>query len=145
MPVPQMEPSPSRIYFSEWLPVNTGDLNNCNPPGMGVPQLIDQGFPSCVQLFMTLWTVGPPVSAIHGILQARTLEWVAMPSSRESSQPGIEPTSLMSPALAGGFVTTSATWEAPVDSIQSISSWCVYVCCRFSCARLFVTPWIVAH
>ena len=28
-----------------------------------------------------------PGSSVHGILQARTLEWVAMPSSRESSQP----------------------------------------------------------
>ena len=28
--------------------------------------------------------------------------------------PGIEPQSLMSPALAGGFVTTNATWEAHV-------------------------------
>ena len=26
----------------------------------------------------------PPGSSVHGILQARTLEWVAMPSSRES-------------------------------------------------------------
>ena len=29
----------------------------------------------------------PPGSSVHGILQARILEWVAMPSSRESSQP----------------------------------------------------------
>ena len=29
----------------------------------------------------------PPGSSIHGILQARTLEWVAVPSSRGSSQP----------------------------------------------------------
>ena len=28
----------------------------------------------------------PPGSSVHGILQARTLEWVAMPSSRGSSQ-----------------------------------------------------------
>ena len=28
--------------------------------------------------------------------------------------PGIEPESLMSPALAGRFFTTSATWEAPL-------------------------------
>ena len=28
-----------------------------------------------------------PGSSVHGILQARTLEWVAMPSSRGSSQP----------------------------------------------------------
>ena len=29
----------------------------------------------------------PPGSSVHGILQARTLEWVAMPFSRGSSQP----------------------------------------------------------
>ena len=29
----------------------------------------------------------PPGSSVHGILQARILEWVAMPSSRRSSQP----------------------------------------------------------
>ena len=29
----------------------------------------------------------PPGSSVHGILQARTLEWVAMPSSRRSSRP----------------------------------------------------------
>ena len=45
------------------------------------------------------------------ILQVRILEWVAMPSSRGSSDPGIEPESLMSPALTGGFFTTSATKE----------------------------------
>jgi len=28
----------------------------------------------------------PPGSSVHGILQARMLEWVAMPSSRVSSQ-----------------------------------------------------------
>ena len=42
---------------------------------------------SCVQLFMTLWTCSPPGSSVHGILQARTLKWVAMPSSRRSSWP----------------------------------------------------------
>ena len=29
----------------------------------------------------------PPGSSVHGILQARLLEWVAMPSSRGSSRP----------------------------------------------------------
>ena len=29
----------------------------------------------------------PPGSSVHGILQARVLEWVATPSSRASSQP----------------------------------------------------------
>ena len=35
----------------------------------------------------------PPGSPIHGILQARILEWVAMPSSRGSSQPRVKPAS----------------------------------------------------
>ena len=35
-----------------------------------------------------------------------------MPASRDLPHPGIEPASLMSPALAGGFFTSSATWEA---------------------------------
>ena len=55
----------------------------------------------------------PPGSSVHGILQARILEWVAISSSRGSSNPGIEPTSLISPALASRFFTTSDTWEDP--------------------------------
>ena len=35
-----------------------------------------------------------------------------MPSSRGLPDPGIEPESLMSPALTDGFFTTSAIWEA---------------------------------
>ena len=35
-----------------------------------------------------------------------------MPSSGDLPDPGMEPTSLVSPALAGGFLTTSATGEA---------------------------------
>jgi len=34
------------------------------------------------------------------------------PPPGDLPNPGINPTSLMSPALVGGFFTTSATWEA---------------------------------
>ena len=44
-----------------------------------------------------------PGSSVHGILQARILEWVAMPSSRESSQPRGQ---TCISALAGRFFTT---------------------------------------
>ena len=60
----------------------------------------------------------PPGSSVHGILQARILERVAVPSSRGSSQPK----SLASPALAGGFSTTSITWEAPSSSCTGLES-----------------------
>ena len=35
-----------------------------------------------------------------------------MPSSKDLPDPGVEPESLMSPALAGRFLNTSAAWEA---------------------------------
>ena len=43
------------------------------------------------QSFLTPMDCSPPGSSVHGILQARTLEWVAMPSSRGSSQPRDHP------------------------------------------------------
>ena len=53
-----------------------------------------------------------PGSSVYGILQARIVEWVAMPSSRGSSPPrGRTCVSCIS-CTAGGFFTTSATWEA---------------------------------
>ena len=43
--------------------------------------------PSRVQLSATPMDHSPPGSSVHGILQARILEWVAMPSSRGFSRP----------------------------------------------------------
>ena len=42
---------------------------------------------SCVRLFVIPWTVALQAPLAMGILQARILEWVAVPSSRGSSQP----------------------------------------------------------
>ena len=53
-----------------------------------------------------------PGSSVHGILQARILEQLAMLFSRNLPHPGMEPAYLMSPALAGGLFTNSAIWEA---------------------------------
>ena len=53
----------------------------------------------------------PPGSSVHGILQARTLEWVPCPPLRDILYPGINTVSLRSPALAGSFFTITATWE----------------------------------
>ena len=58
---------------------------------------------SCVWLFCDPVDHSPPSSSIHGIFQARILEWVPISYSRDLPDPGIEPTS---PALAGGFFST---------------------------------------
>ena len=44
----------------------------------------------------------PPGSAVHGIFQARILEWLPFPPPGDLPDPKIEP---MSPALAGSFFT----------------------------------------
>ena len=63
-----------------------------------------------------------PGSSVHGIFQAKTLEWIAMPSSRNLPNSGIKPASLISPALAGGSFTASVTWEASCSTQASHSS-----------------------
>ena len=50
----------------------------------------------------------PPGSSVHGILQARILEWVAISSSRESSQPRDW---IWVSCIADGFFTFWATRE----------------------------------
>ena len=67
---------------------------------------------SLVRLFATTWIVACQAPPSMEILQARILECVAVPLLGDPPHPGIEPQSLMSPALAGRFFTTSATWEA---------------------------------
>ena len=72
---------------------------------------------SCPTLFDPM-DYSPPGSSAHGILQARILEQVAMPSSRGSSQlrdrTGV---SFTSPAFAGGFFAAIASWQG-VDNPQ---------------------------
>ena len=65
----------------------------------------------CPPLFYSM-DCSLPGSSVHGILQARILEWVAISFPIASSQPRIEPESLASLPFAGRFFTTRATWEA---------------------------------
>ena len=66
---------------------------------------------SCFSLYDPM-DCGPPGSSVHGILQARILQWVAMPSSRDIPDPGIKTTSLMPSTVAGRLFTTSTSWGA---------------------------------
>ena len=62
---------------------------------------------SRVRLFVIPMDCSLLGSSVHGISQARTLEWVAIPTPGGLPNPGMEPTSLASPALAGGFFPSS--------------------------------------
>ena len=67
-----------------------------------------------VQLCEILWTVARQAPQSRGF--SRQEYWSGLPCPPPGDLPdlGIEPASLTSPALAGGFFTISATWEAPV-------------------------------
>ena len=67
---------------------------------------------SHVQLLATLWTIALQAPLLMGFSRQEYWNGLPCPPSRDLPDPGIEPMSLMSPAWAGGFFTTSATWEA---------------------------------
>ena len=61
-----------------------------------------QSLQSCLTLFNSM-DCSPPGSSVHGILQARVLEWVAISFSRDLPNPGFKPGSL---ALQVDFLLT---------------------------------------
>ena len=54
-----------------------------------------------------------PGFSVCEIFQARILKWLPLPTLGNLSNPGIKSKPFASPALAGRFFTTCATWEAP--------------------------------
>jgi len=84
----------------------------------------------------------PPGSSVHGILQARLLEWLPFPSPGDLPDPGIEP---VFPALAGGFFTTEPPGKPKVliNSVQfsSVAQSCPTLCDPMDCS----TPGFPVH
>ena len=74
----------------------------------------------CVKSFQSYPTLFDPMTAAHQALLSMGFSkedcWSGLPClpPGDLPDPGIEPTSLISPALVGGFFTTSATWEAQI-------------------------------
>ena len=94
---------------------------------------------SCVQLFATLWAVACQAPLSMGF--PRQENWSGLPylPPGDLPNPGIEPVSLASPALAGSSFTTRVTWEALSRSLLLL------LLSRFSRVRLCATPQTAAH
>ena len=60
-----------------------------------------------------------PGSSVHGILQARILEWIAIPFSRDLPNPGVEP---QSPALQADSLATEPP-EKPIWQSPPANTW----------------------
>ena len=66
---------------------------------------------SRVRLFATQWTVAHQAPLSMGLSWQEYWSGLPFPAPGDLPDPGIEPTSLMSPALAGGLFTSNASWE----------------------------------
>ena len=78
---------------------------------------------SRVRLFATLWTVACQASLSMGFSMQEYWNRLLFSSPGDLSDSGIKPTSIMSPALADGFFSTSTTWEACVSIFGY--EWCL--------------------
>ena len=63
---------------------------------------------------MNPWTVAHQAPLSMGFPRQEYWSGLPFPSPGDLLNPGIEPTSVASPTLAGGIFTTSATWEQVV-------------------------------
>ena len=68
----------------------------------------------CVQLFAVLWTLAHQAPLCMGFFKQEYWSGLPRPPPRDLPDPGIKLTFFTSPALAGMFFTTGATWEAPL-------------------------------
>ena len=94
------------------------------PPGSAFTCSVCSATQLCLSLFDPM-DCSLPGSSVHGILQARTQEWVAMPSFRGSSQPG-DQTCLS--CIVGGFFTTEPQGKSKCPLIDEwIKTMCLYM------------------
>ena len=100
---------------------------------------------SRVRLFETQWIKACQAPPSKGFSRQECWSGLPCPSPRDYLDPGIKSASLLSPALADGLFTTSATWEAPLLTVsQSDSSGaqsCPTLCDPMDCS----TPHLPVH
>ena len=83
-----------------------------------------------------------PGSSVHGIFRQKYWSRLPFPTPGDLPSPGIEPTTLEPPELAGRFFTTSATWEASQYSKYYMycsaksSQSCLTLCDPMDCSLL---------
>ena len=113
---------------SDFLRDHSLQMTNIFPSGLliSIPVVVSHRFElmgdcacmlscfSCVRLFVTPWTIARQAPLSMGLSRQEYCSGLPCPPPGDLPDPGMEPVPLMSPALAGRFFTTSATWEAPM-------------------------------
>ena len=78
---------------------------------------------NCCRCFCCVWRLATPWTVVcldplpMEFSSQRYWSGVLFPTPGDLPYPGIEPRSLVSPALASGFFTTNATWENQISSL----------------------------
>ena len=90
---------------------------------------------SHIRLYATLWTI--VCQAPQSMEFSRLEYWSGLPfpSPGNLPDPGIEPASLTSPALASRFFVTGATWEVPQHLLASPN---YVICARMASTWLLI-------
>jgi len=73
---------------------------------------------SRVQLFVASWAVAHQTPLSMGLSWREYWSGLPFPPPGDLPDPGVEPTSLLSPALADGLFTSSATWEEALEQMS---------------------------
>ena len=105
---------------------------------------------SCLTFSRPPWTATHQAPLSMGFFRQEYWSWLSFPPLGDLLNPGTEPASLISPALAGGFFTTRATWEAQMMRYREpdpegsraqglLSQW------SLRCANLLACGGILAH
>ena len=81
---------------------------------------------SCVQVFVTLWTVACQALLSMGFSRQEYWSVLSCPPPGDLPDPEIKPRSLMSPALAGRFFTISITQVPSVMHHNLLIFWSVF-------------------
>ena len=103
-----------------------GRLQSRGSQRVGHDWAISHGHTVVVYLLSCVWLCCDPIdysplfSSVHGILQARILEWVAMPSSRGSSQPRDQ---IRVSSFGRRILYHRATWEAWMKTARQKLPW----------------------
>ena len=82
---------------------------------------------SSVQLFVTPQAEAHQAPLSIGFSRQEYWSGVQFPTPGDLPDPGIEPSSLASPALAGEFLTTSTTWETRIYLLIFLSAKIIYL------------------
>ena len=94
---------------------------------------------SCVWLCTTLLTVACPAPLSMGFSRQEYWSGLLCPPPGDLHNPGFEPASLTSPALAGRFFTTSTTWKAWTCSHTDIFAYSLKHMCSYLCTLKSLT------